>query len=118
MDTRRHHACAVWFDDKLYVFGGYDGTSVLTSVEVYDPEIDRWQPLPNMLTSRMKFGASVFGEHAYVIGGMKGSRGPMVCDVEKLSFRDSTWSSVSCPMQNGRMELNCATISVPFRFLK
>ena len=118
MNIARCHACAVWHNNKLYIIGGYDGENVLNSAEMYDPRVDRWQLLPaGMATPRMRFAVSVCGNHAYVIGGMTGSRGPMTCDVEKYSFLDCTWTSASS-MAESKMEMNCATVSVPCRFLR
>ena len=96
MNSSRAHACAVWYKNSLYVFGGYDGENVLNSVEVYDPCTNQWQLLPeSMTTARMKFAVSLCDDEAFVIGGMTGSRGPMTCEVEKYNLLTSTWSSVS-----------------------
>ena len=113
LNNSRTHACAVWYKNNLYVFGGYDGENVLNSVEMYDPNTDRWQLLPScMTTARMKFTVSLCGDEAFVIGGMTGSRGPMTCEVEKFNLLNSTWSNVSS-MDEKKMELNCAKLSLP-----
>jgi hypothetical protein len=113
LNNSRTHACAVWYNNNLYLFGGYDGENVLNSVEVYDPNTDRWQLLPSsMTTARMKFTISLCGDEAFVIGGMTGSRGPMTCEIEKYNLLNSTWSNVSS-MDEKKMELNCAKLSLP-----
>ena len=107
MNNRRAHACAVWYKNNFYVFGGYDGENALSSVEFYNPNIDRWCLLPDqMTTKRMKFSVSLYGDDVYVIGGMIGSRGPMTDDVEKYSFVNSKWTNVRS-LAEKKMEMNC-----------
>ena len=43
--------CAV-LDGKLYAVGGRDGSSCLSSVEVYDPHTDKWTIAAPMLKRR------------------------------------------------------------------
>src|SRR5687768_4695469 len=46
-----HHAAAVGWQGKLYVFGGYvDGWQ--PSAKAYDPAQDRWRALPDLPTPR------------------------------------------------------------------
>lgn len=35
--------------NQIYAIGGYDGLANLSSVEVYDPECDEWQPAPSLI---------------------------------------------------------------------
>ena len=113
MNSNRAHACAVWHEKNLYIFGGYDGENVVKSVEVYDPDTDQWQLLSEgMTTARMKFALSLCGDEAFVIGGMTGPRGPMTRDVEKFNFVASSWSSV-CSMNEKKMEMNSVPFSLP-----
>ena len=113
MNVSRAHACAVTYQKNLYIFGGYNGENVLNSVEVYNIKTNRWQLLSSgMAVARMKFALSLCGDEAFVIGGMTGSRGPMTADVEKYSFLNSAWTSVSA-MDENKMELSCAKFSLP-----
>lgn len=57
MSFRRRNAGVVAHNGFLYVVGGDDGTSNLSSVEVYCPESDVWRILP----SAMGIGRSYAG---------------------------------------------------------
>ena len=41
--TPRQNAATAVFGGKVYVIGGFDGLSFLDVVEVYDPELNRWE---------------------------------------------------------------------------
>ena len=66
---RSHPATAV-YNGKIYVFGGggMQFTS-LNSVEVYDPQADRWELATPMPTLRSGAMAAVIGDRIYVVGG-------------------------------------------------
>ena len=54
--------CAV-LDGKLYAVGGRDGSSCLSSVEVYDPHTDKWTiaaPLLKRRAGKMAFERTFF----------------------------------------------------------
>jgi len=59
----------VAFEGKLFLFGGWDGTSYLSTVFSYDPEEDQWVERAPMLTPRSYSGAAVVGGVIYVVGG-------------------------------------------------
>ena len=51
--------------------GGYDGTNMVPTVEVFDPRIGSWMTGESMNDPRGYSGAVVLGESIYVIGGLK-----------------------------------------------
>lgn len=51
--------------------GGYDGTNMTPTVEVFDPRIGSWMISEPMNDPRGYFGAVVVGDSIYVIGGVK-----------------------------------------------
>lgn len=57
MNFRRRNAGVVVHNGLLYVVGGDDGTSNLSSCEVYSPLLDRWDILP----ASMSIGRSYAG---------------------------------------------------------
>ena len=64
----------VALDGKVYVMGGsaaggYYKHPVLNTMDMYDPESDRWQPLAGMAEGRERFAVATAGGKIYVVGG-------------------------------------------------
>jgi N-acetylneuraminic acid mutarotase len=73
MPTARawEHAAPV-IDGKMYLIGGFtsaDYGTLLSDVDVYDPESDRWTEMPDMPFRKGLIGAAVVNGKIYVIGG-------------------------------------------------
>ena len=73
-------------DDKIYLIGGYsialerfDG--YLKTVEVYDPETERWDESPPMPTKNSPFGAEAVNGKIYILGSER-ENGERSLDVE------------------------------------
>lgn len=67
-------ACTVC-DDKIYVAGGQCALASakgVSSAEVYDPERDMWEALPNMSTLRYKCVGVTWQGKVHVVGGFAG----------------------------------------------
>ena len=64
---RRDHASVV-LDGKIYTMGGM-GAIVLDTVEVYDPQTNRWRRVASMPQGRYLHAAAVMGGKIYVTGG-------------------------------------------------
>jgi N-acetylneuraminic acid mutarotase len=62
------------YEGKIYLFGGWDGTSYLNSVYEYDPALDAWSVKPSMPTPRAYLRAAVAGGKIYVLGGYDGKK--------------------------------------------
>ena len=54
---------------KIYVIGGWDGHTELSTVEEYDPATDTWTQKTNMPTARDDFSTGVVNGKIYAIGG-------------------------------------------------
>jgi hypothetical protein len=68
MPTARYgHKLAV-LGDKIFAFGGYNGTQ-LDTVEAYDPVGNTWSTCTSMPVATMEFGIGVVSGKAYVFGG-------------------------------------------------
>lgn len=63
---------AAALDNKLYVCGGYDGVSSLSSVECYDPNLDQWTMVSHMTRHRSASGVTVLNGQIYALGGHDG----------------------------------------------
>lgn len=66
------HSTSV-IDGKIYVIGGYfqEGrkTKILSAIEIYDPETDRWTQEPDMLLGKSGHATEVIDGHIYIFGG-------------------------------------------------
>ena len=51
MPTARHGMKLVWFDNRIWAIGGYNGT-YSSRVESYDPDSNSWQTEASMNTKR------------------------------------------------------------------
>jgi Kelch motif protein len=66
-----HHAAAVGWNGKLYLFGGYvDGWKPNAATYEYDPPQDRWRPLPDLPTPRGSPSAAVINGMVHVVVGV------------------------------------------------
>lgn len=54
-----------------YALGGYNGDTMVSTVEVFDPRIGSWMMDEPMTISRGYFGSFVLGGQIYVIGGVQ-----------------------------------------------
>ena len=76
----------------IYVCGGFDGTTRHTSMERYDPTIDRWSMLGNMSIGREGAGLVVASDMIYCIGGYDGVN--LLSSVEKYDPNTTNWTTV------------------------
>lgn len=60
---------AATFKGKIYVAGGYDGTSFLKSVEVYDPVEKKWSPVSPMNMRRSRVSLVSTNEGLFAVAG-------------------------------------------------
>jgi N-acetylneuraminic acid mutarotase len=61
---------------KIYVFGGYDGTSYLDSIERYCVATDRWEMLACVLNRPIQnTGAACFSNNQILIAGGYNQKG-------------------------------------------
>lgn len=54
-----------------YALGGFDGSAMVPSIEIYDPRLGSWMSGEPMKHSRGYLAAAVVKESIYVIGGVK-----------------------------------------------
>jgi N-acetylneuraminic acid mutarotase len=80
-------------DDKLvYVAGGNNGTSDLTTVEAYDPAANTWMSLPDLAEPRSDFGVAVADNRLVAVGGL--SSGKVLNSVAAFDRATQTWASL------------------------
>jgi hypothetical protein len=85
MSSPRSFACAVHLPivNKIFIFGGFDGTSKLNSAEVFDIETMTFSPLQETMTAR-RYGACAVaiddGQSALIMGGHDGAKALKSCE--------------------------------------
>lgn len=90
---------------KIYVAGGFDGTTRHTSVECYDPTIDRWTIVGEMQAPREGAGLTNLDGVLYCVGGYDGNH--VLSSIERYDPRTGQWTGLA-PMTARRS----GTISV------
>eukprot|EP00760_Papus_ankaliazontas_P029121 PhM_4_TR4142/c0_g1_i1/m.22041 len=93
---------------KIYVIGGYDGTSEHSSVFRYDVESGMWDPddtIAPMPHRACEITASTDGTYIYVVGGTQMrnfSEQRVLQTVQRYDTRSNEWKVV-CPLKQRRM---------------
>ena len=117
MNEGKHSAAAVFVDNKIYVIGGVNRRSVLSSCEVYDIKSDTWQPIAAMQSSRMRHSAAVHDGSIYVFGGLgENQQGTALKSVECYVPGKDRWEFV-CNMETGRFDHQCSVVDVGYNFV-
>ncbi|NWQ78118.1 KLH17 protein, partial [Columbina picui] len=83
----------VFAEGNLYAVGGYDSSSHLATVEKYEPQVNTWTPIANMLSRRSSAGVAVLEGMLYVAGGNDGTS--CLNSVERYNPKTNTWESVA-----------------------
>lgn len=91
----------------IYSIGGFDGTTLLDTLEVYTPANDRWQTLAPLPTPRRELAAAGLDSKLYALGGWHGSA--VTTTLEIYDPATNAWS-VGRPMPTARSNLVAATI--------
>ncbi|KAK4392348.1 hypothetical protein Sango_2012600 [Sesamum angolense] len=71
MDAKRGCHSLVAMNEKLYALGGFDGITMVPSVEIYDPRLGTWISGEPMNQGRGYSAAAVLKDSIYVVGGVK-----------------------------------------------
>lgn len=70
MWTRRKHLGSAVYNNMIYVVGGRDDTTELSSAERYNPQTNEWQPIVAMQSKRSGVGLAVVNGKLYAVGGI------------------------------------------------
>lgn len=60
-------------DGKLYACGGYDGSTFLRSVEVFDPRVNKWSLIAPMSVTRSRVALAANAGKLWAVGGYDGT---------------------------------------------
>ena len=114
MGTARHGSTAAFAGSKLYVFGGFDGSSNLDTAEAYDLSTGTWSAITPMGTSRLDSAAAAFGDSKiYVMGGRQQQTSGLsyLATAEAYDLSTDTWSAIAS-MGTGRQNLAAVFVDV------
>jgi N-acetylneuraminic acid mutarotase len=108
LPSGRSDLAAAAVGGKIYIFGGFDATNVLSSVMMYNPLTDTWTggfaPVPTVRGAFYAVGTK--GNTVYVIGGWDNINpfGPVGSVVEAYKVSKDSWTTGLAPMITGRAE--------------
>lgn len=93
-------------------FSSYDGNSLLSSIECYDPVIDSWEVVTSMATQRCDAGVCVLREKwALRRTGGKCSQEDRQLDFDKMPLKQSNKGRfLFTSMQIGKKNLQCSSL--------
>ena len=93
----------------IFIFGGYDGTQRLGSIEKYEPELNKWELLSVILRFPLSNCAcfSHANDKIVILGG--GFSSGFSLAVEMLDIQSETWTSLPM-MTEGRDLRNKVTV--------
>lgn len=91
MPTSRSFVNSVVIGADIYVIGGYDGTSRLGTVEVYNTKTNKWRTVASMPTARSGFSAEVVHGKIYCMGGYNGTNS--LKNIEEYNPATDTWET-------------------------
>ncbi|NXP27299.1 KLH23 protein, partial [Scytalopus superciliaris] len=95
LDARYYH-CAVSLSGCIYALGGYRKGAPVQEAEFYDPLIQKWLPIANMIKGVGNATACVLHEVIYVTGGHYGYRGSCTYDkIQRYHSGSNEWSIVT-----------------------
>ena len=100
MNVARYDFACAEVDDRVYAAGGYGtGGESLSSVEMYDPDTDRWTLIESLRRPRWGCFACGLEGKLYVMGGRSTFTIGNSRFVDVYSTEKHTW----CEMKNGRV---------------
>uniref|UniRef100_A0A1B6L363 Kelch-like protein diablo n=1 Tax=Graphocephala atropunctata TaxID=36148 RepID=A0A1B6L363_9HEMI len=79
--------------NRLYAFGGYNGSERLSTVEVFDPDKRVWRQVSPMNCKRSAVGAAALNDRLYVCGGYDGVSS--LNTVECYQPETDTWTTIT-----------------------
>ncbi|XP_021942047.1 kelch-like protein 10 [Zootermopsis nevadensis] len=92
MNSQRCNASAAVLNDKIYIAGASNGYDSFNSVEVYDPDTNRWTYVAPMHSERAGHSCIVFRGSLYVLGGH--NRTSCQLSTEKYDPAEDTWTEI------------------------
>lgn len=111
MKKRRKYSGVAVMGGRVFVFGGCDGSTTHTSVEVYDPGMDQWTFVAPLLCPRSGMGVVVLHGFIYVIGGS--NNGTPLSSLEQYDPLSNRWT-VGPSMATARDRLSACVVELSY----
>lgn len=70
----RRNCASAQLEGRVYAIGGFDGASIIGSVEAYDNRLKSWMQIEALPTPRSSAMACAYGGKVWVLGGTSGTR--------------------------------------------
>lgn len=107
--SRVGHTATLLKDGRVLVAGGFDGTSILASSELFDPSANLWTATGALHDARAGHASALLPDgRVLVAGGSLGGLAPLA-SVELYDPERGEWSTVA-PMANSRITPIVATL--------
>ncbi|XP_076253824.1 kelch-like protein 5 [Rhynchophorus ferrugineus] len=78
---------------RLMIVGGIDDNKGATTIESYDPRLDKWTVAHHMGGRRLQFGIALMDDKLLVVGGRDGLK--ILNTMECLNLETGTWTQLS-----------------------
>ena len=112
LNTPRCAHASIVFQRRIWVAGGVDSNyNDLSSVEVFDAAVNKWESAPAMVRKRRCFKLVVVGNELYAVGGEPHTD---KVSIEKLSKFSGAWQMVAEIDEN---RLGCGAAAVGSKIL-
>jgi len=104
MPAERRELTSSAVGDKIYVIGGWDYSTILSKLEIYDTATNTWATGADMPTARFGLTSSAVGDKIYVIGGYGSGNVSYLNKLEIYDTATNTWAT-GADMPTERREL-------------
>ena len=94
MSVSRCYVSTVTLQDKIFALGGRTSGQPgrLSTVEVYQPDLNQWSPVAEMTVARSDFATVVLEDNIFAIGGFDGFQ--YLDSIEKYNPKTGSWAIV------------------------
>ena len=99
MITARYNLRAAAYREFIFVTGGWNGNSPLSTVEKYNTQTNQWSSVSSMISKRQGHASVTCGDSIYSIGG---SNVQLLNSDERYDIQTDKWISIA-PMNQQRV---------------
>jgi len=87
--SARDSSTSAIYQDKMYIFGGWDGGNRLNDIWEYDITNDTWTQKTSGVTARSDSTSAIYQDKMYIFGGYSGS---YLNDMWEYDITNDTWT--------------------------